>query len=97
MAPSVKVQVTPSQALKPSVMICARRRRESMTEDSSALYCSYDSLPSWGGFTISAMPSCAGGMHLVSGQLQVCRAVRSKHQCDKRMPLELMTTQPEDG
>ena len=58
MAPSVKVQVTPSHALKPSVMICARRRSDSITDVSSCLYCSYDSLPSFGGFTISAMPSC---------------------------------------
>ena len=58
MAPSVKVQETPSQALKPSVMICARRRSESITELSSCFHCSYDSEPSLGGFTISAMPSC---------------------------------------
>ncbi len=58
MAPSVKVQETPSQALKPSVMICARRRSESITELSSSFHCAYDSEPSLGGFTISAMPSC---------------------------------------
>ena len=58
MAPSVKVQETSSQALKPSVIICARRRSDSSTAVSSCLCCSYDSCPSWGGFTISAMPSC---------------------------------------
>ena len=58
MAPSVKLQVTPSHALKPSVMICARRRRLARIDASSALCCSYDSSPGLGGFTISARPTC---------------------------------------
>ena len=52
MAPSVKLQVTPSSPLNVSVKKCARRRSEAMTSARSAAHCLWLWSPGLGGLTM---------------------------------------------
>ena len=58
MAPSVKLQVTPSSALNESVTMWARRRRLASSAVLSLLNCSNDASPGLGGFTMHEREIC---------------------------------------
>lgn len=65
MAPSVKLQDTPSSELKPSVTMCARRRSDASSAAFSCMNFSYDASPAVGRRVVGVVG--AVGRQLVVG------------------------------